>query len=117
ITSDLDEYAIAALAAAPADSYGVGTRIVTGSGAPTAGFVYKLVAVASEGGRFAPLHCVEKRSPAKHSLGGRTLAARWIDDEGVARVEFLQAVDDGTEAAGPVTTATVDELPAGWAAR
>jgi nicotinate phosphoribosyltransferase len=44
VTSDLDEYAIAALAAAPVDSYGVGTSLVTGSGAPTAGMVYKLVA-------------------------------------------------------------------------
>ena len=44
VTSDLDEYAIAALAAAPVDGYGVGTSLVTGSGAPTAGLVYKLVA-------------------------------------------------------------------------
>ena len=42
VTSDLDEYAIAALAAAPVDGYGVGTRLVTGSGHPTCGFVYKL---------------------------------------------------------------------------
>ena len=44
VTSDLDEHAIAALAAAPVDGYGVGTSLVTGSGAPTAGLVYKLVA-------------------------------------------------------------------------
>ena len=44
VSSDLDEYAIAALAAAPVDSYGVGTSVVTGSGAPTCGMVYKLVA-------------------------------------------------------------------------
>src|SRR3954464_4932590 len=44
VTSDLDEYAIAALAAAPVDGYGVGTSLVTGSGHPTCGFVYKLVA-------------------------------------------------------------------------
>ncbi len=117
ITSDLDEYAIAALAAAPADAYGVGTRIVTGSGAPTAGFVYKLVAVASEGGRLASLHPVEKRSPAKHSLGARKLASRWIDDEGVARVEFLQAVESGPTGADlPVPTLS-DELPERWQAR
>ena len=47
VTSDLDEHAIAALAAAPVDSYGVGTSLVTGSGAPTAGLVYKLVARAA----------------------------------------------------------------------
>ena len=44
MTSDLDEYAIAALASAPVDAYGVGTQLVTGSGHPTCGFVYKLVA-------------------------------------------------------------------------
>lgn len=32
VTSDLDEHAIAALAVAPVDSYGVGTSVVTGSG-------------------------------------------------------------------------------------
>ncbi|CAM5597412.1 Nicotinate phosphoribosyltransferase pncB1 [Streptomyces microflavus] len=31
VTSDLDEYAIASLAAAPVDAYGVGTQLVTGS--------------------------------------------------------------------------------------
>ena len=53
VTSDLDEYQIAALAAAPVDSYGVGTQLVTGSGAPTAGLVYKLVArgASAEAGR------------------------------------------------------------------
>src|SRR5690606_12370197 len=44
VTSDLDEHAIAALASAPVDVYGVGTSLVTGAGAPTAGLVYKLVA-------------------------------------------------------------------------
>ena len=43
VTSDLDEYAIAALGAAPVDSYGVGTKLVTGSGVPTAALVYKVV--------------------------------------------------------------------------
>ena len=46
LTGDLDEYSIAALAAAPVDGYGVGTSLVTGSGAPTAALVYKLVARA-----------------------------------------------------------------------
>jgi nicotinamidase-related amidase len=92
ITSDLDEYSIAALARGPVDGYGVGTRLVTGSGAPTAGFVYKLVAVAADNGRLAQLHPVEKRSPAKHNLGARKHASRWIDDEGRARVEFVRPV-------------------------
>ena len=46
VTSDLDEYQIAALRSAPVDGFGVGTQLVTGSGAPTCGFVYKLVARA-----------------------------------------------------------------------
>ena len=36
VSGDLDEFAIAALRAEPVDSYGVGTSVVTGSGAPTA---------------------------------------------------------------------------------
>jgi nicotinate phosphoribosyltransferase len=44
LTGDLDEYSIAGLAVAPVDGYGVGTSLVTGSGAPTAALVYKLVA-------------------------------------------------------------------------
>ena len=45
VSGDLDEFSIAALRAAPVDSYGVGTSLVTGSGAPTASMVYKLVEV------------------------------------------------------------------------
>ena len=45
VSGDLDEFAIAALAADPVDAYGAGTSVVTGSGAPTAGLVYKLVEV------------------------------------------------------------------------
>jgi len=132
ITSDLDEYSIAALARAPVDTYGVGTRIVTGSGAATAGFVYKLVAIASENGRLAELKPVEKRSPAKHTLGARKHASRWIDDEGRARVEFVRPIfDDAGSGPGEsarsgdrkdgtlsgVPGALPDELPEGWAAR
>ena len=51
VTSDLDEYQIAALAPAPVDGYGVGTSLVTGSGYPTCGFVYKLVAREDASGR------------------------------------------------------------------
>ncbi|MDQ4038423.1 MAG: nicotinate phosphoribosyltransferase [Actinomycetota bacterium] len=81
VTSDLDEYAIAALAAAPVDSYGVGTALVTGSGAPTAGLVYKLVEV--DGGPVA------KASTGKPSLGGRKFAVRRHDRQGVMTSEVI----------------------------
>ena len=76
VTSDLDEYQIAALAAAPVDAYGVGTNLVTGSGAPTAGLVYKLVSRATSEDAGAPMISVEKRSSAKASVGGRKWALR-----------------------------------------
>jgi nicotinate phosphoribosyltransferase len=80
VTSDLDEYAIAGLAAAPVDSYGVGTSVVTGSGAPTAGLVYKLVAVDGRP--------VAKRSIGKEGHGGRSWAVRALRD-GVAVAEVV----------------------------
>jgi nicotinate phosphoribosyltransferase len=86
VTSDLDEYAIAALAVAPVDSYGVGTSLVTGSGAPTCGMVYKLVAREGSDGVLAP---VAKASTAKTSVGGRKTAARRRDDTGRAVEEVV----------------------------
>jgi len=86
VTSDLDEYAIAALAAAPVDTYGVGTSLVTGSGAPTAGLVYKLVARADDEGTLVN---VAKASKDKATVGGRKFARRKLDDNGVARAELV----------------------------
>ena len=84
VTSDLDEDAIARLAAAPVNAYGVGTSVATGGGIPTAGFVYKLVArQTSEGWR-----PVEKRSAGKGSRGGRKGATRQIVD-GMAAAEHV----------------------------
>jgi putative nicotinate phosphoribosyltransferase len=77
VTSDLDEYVISALADAPIDGYGVGTRVATGSGHPTASMVYKLVAVADEPG--GPLRAVAKSSESKSSIGGRKTAFRYPD--------------------------------------
>ncbi len=86
VTSDLDEYAIAALQSAPVDGYGVGTRLVTGSGAPTAGMVYKLVARESSAGA---MEGVAKASKDKTSVGGRKYALRRRDSRGVAHEEVL----------------------------
>jgi len=86
VTSDLDEFAIAGLASAPVDGYGVGTSVVTGSGAPTAAFVYKLVARHDDAGRWQP---VAKRSVGKRSHGGRKHATRRLDADRVAIAELV----------------------------
>ncbi|WP_425246632.1 nicotinate phosphoribosyltransferase [Streptomyces sp. NEAU-NA10] len=101
VTSDLDEYAIASLAAAPVDAYGVGTQLVTGSGHPTCSMVYKLVARAESAAPKAPLVPVAKRSTGgKTSVGGRKWAARRLDEDGVAEAEVV-----GT---GPVPESLAD---------
>ncbi|MFJ9982001.1 nicotinate phosphoribosyltransferase [Streptomyces cyaneofuscatus] len=90
VTSDLDEYAIASLAAAPVDAYGVGTQLVTGSGHPTCSMVYKLVARAGSAEPDAPLVPVAKKSMgAKSSVGGRKWAVRRVDESGVAEAEVI----------------------------
>ena len=98
VTSDLDEYAIAALASAPVDAYGVGTQLVTGSGAPTASMVYKLVSRSDEDGVMRP---VEKRSESKTSVGGRKWALRRLSADGVAEAEVVgieeRPTDDGDD--------------------
>ncbi|GGX27944.1 nicotinate phosphoribosyltransferase [Streptomyces chryseus] len=101
VTSDLDEYAIASLAAAPVDAYGVGTQLVTGSGHPTCSMVYKLVARAGSADPAAPLLPVAKKSTGgKTSIGGRKWAARRPDAYGIAEAEVV-----GT---GPVPPELVD---------
>jgi len=90
VTSDLDEYAIASLAAAPVDAYGVGTQLVTGSGHPTCSMVYKLVARADSADPAEPVRPVAKKSlGAKSSTGGRKWAARRLDENGVAEAEVI----------------------------
>jgi nicotinate phosphoribosyltransferase len=91
VSGDLDEYAIAALAAAPVDSYGAGTAVVTGSGAPTAGLVYKLVEVAGRP--------VAKRSENKTSVGGAKLGYRRHRASGTATEELVVQQRDGFEPA------------------
>jgi nicotinate phosphoribosyltransferase len=90
VTSDLDEYAIAALAAAPVDAYGVGTSLVTGSGAPTAGLVYKLV--ERDG---VP---VEKTSVHKSSRGGHKHVSRRLEN-GTAVADIVRIASGSTDAA------------------
>jgi nicotinate phosphoribosyltransferase len=81
VSGDLDEFSIAALRAEPVDMYGVGTSVVTGSGAPTAAMVYKLVEVDG-----LP---VEKRSSHKESHGGRKQALRLAKHSGTIVEEVV----------------------------
>ena len=111
VTSDLDEYAIASLASAPVDAYGVGTQLVTGSGAPTASMVYKLVSRSDDGGVMRP---VEKRSASKTSVGGRKWALRRLSPDGVAEAEVVgieeRPTDDGDDRALMVDLVRAGEL-------
>ncbi|MFN0029076.1 MAG: nicotinate phosphoribosyltransferase [Acidimicrobiales bacterium] len=91
VSGDLDEWAIAELvrAQAPVDRMLIGTHLVTGSGAPAAGLVYKLVAMAEGPGADAPLRPVAKTSPGKASIGGAKLAARRLGPDGRALAELV----------------------------
>jgi nicotinate phosphoribosyltransferase len=81
VSGDLDEFSIAALAAEPVDAYGAGTAVVTGSGAPTAGLIYKLVEVDGRP--------VVKRSEHKSTTGGRKTAVRRHKPTGTATEEVV----------------------------
>jgi nicotinate phosphoribosyltransferase len=107
VTGDLDAHTIAALGGAPVDSYGVGANVVTGMGAPTAGFVYKLVAIGDPGdGPGVPQRPVAKRSAGKASFGGRKWAWRALLDEAPGRAE-----PGAPSAAGPVWADIVTTSP------
>jgi len=89
VTSDLDEFTLAALDAAPVDGYGVGTALVTGSGHPTSEFVYKLVARSESDELAAPMVAVAKKSANKISVGGRKYALRRLSEQGTAEAEMI----------------------------
>ena len=88
VSGDMDEYSISSLAAEPVDMYGAGTAVVTGSGAPTANLVYKLVEVDGRP--------VVKRSENKATVGGRKTAIRRHKPTGTAIEEIVvsQGVPD-----------------------
>ncbi|CDO06270.1 nicotinate phosphoribosyltransferase [Mycolicibacterium cosmeticum] len=107
VSSDLDEFAIAALRAEPVDSYGVGTSLVTGSGAPTAGMVYKLVEVDGL--------AVQKRSAHKESHGGRKAALRLAKPSGTVVEEVVHPAGRPPQTDSSLTARplTVDLVRAG----
>ncbi len=94
VTNDLDEFTIAALAASPVDSYGVGTAVVTGSGFPASGMVYKLVAHRSHDGD-GEWVAVAKKSDGKASIGGRKHPVRRLDESGKAIAEAIHIIGEG----------------------
>lgn len=85
VTNDLNENTIASLRSAPVDVFGVGTAVVTGSGAPAAGMVYKLVEHQDASGNWV---AVSKRSPEKQNPAGRKIAHRRLVD-GIATEEVV----------------------------
>ncbi|PLW00835.1 nicotinate phosphoribosyltransferase [Corynebacterium ulcerans] len=96
VSSDLDEYAIAGLRGNPVDAFGVGTSVVTGSGAPTAGMVYKLVEVDG--------HPVAKRSRGKAMVGGTKRAVRTHRATGTAVEEIVFPYDHETPQIGQLNS-------------
>lgn len=97
VSSDLDEFAIAGLRGDPVDAFGVGTSVVTGSGAPTASMVYKLVEVDG--------HPVAKRSSGKAMTGGAKKALRAYRATGVAVDEIVYPFDADTPDVGHLRSA------------
>lgn len=110
VSGDLDEYSIAALRGHPVDVYGVGTRLVTGSGHPAAGMVYKAVSVEDRNGT---MQAVAKSSKNKATRGGQVTPHRVFCDNG----DFLEDVliPDGTQPKNSVplfmTLTPSDEYP------
>ncbi len=100
VTNDLDEYTIAALRAAPVDSYGVGTSVVTGSGFPAAGLVYKLVAHQNDSHEWIN---VAKKSAAKATVGGRKFPVRSLNSSGSASAETIYVDEPSTASSGERT--------------
>lgn len=108
-TGDLDEMRIDELKSAPIDTFGVGTRLVTGSGYPTAGMVYKIVEKQEPHGAWTP---VAKASPEKETVGGRKWAARELTARGVADREIVASCDtepEWTETQRPLTIRYVQD--------
>jgi nicotinate phosphoribosyltransferase len=93
VTGDLDEFKVAELLAngAPVDTFGVGTKLVTGYLPP--GFVFKLVAI-EDGVTMRP---VAKRSIGKLSSGSAKDAYRLFENHD-ATTELVIARDAGVAA-------------------
>lgn len=110
VTNDLDEHAIAALRSAPVNSYGVGTSLVTGSGSPAAGMVYKLVAhLDGPDSTTAGWLPVGKTSEGKATVAGRKQPVRTLHD-GVAVAEDIYVEDPPVDASAASGRALLVDL-------
>ena len=117
VTSDLDEYTIAGLGSSPVDAFGVGTSVVTGSGHPAAGLVYKLVARRDRNDAWV---AVQKTSTGKSNAGGIKTATRLLTNgvavaeeitlgEGVASAPGRPLITDHIRAGEPVVDDSAQE--------
>lgn len=100
VSGDLDEFSIAELRDCPVDVFGVGTSVVTGSGHPTAGFVYKLVSVDGK--------AVAKTSAGKATVGGRKHACRVVDGAGFVVEERLSLSSAPAATGRPLQVRVID---------
>lgn len=100
LSSDIDEYTIAELMdrGIPVDGVGAGTRVVTGSGHPTASMVYKLVEKIDDDGNKIP---VAKKASGKSSIGGAKHPYRiYTDDHRIIAEHFSIGDKDDVPASG-----------------
>lgn len=105
LTGDLDEFAIEDLLRrdTPVDTFGVGTKLVSGYSPP--GFVFKLVAI--EDG--TTMRSVAKRSIGKLSTGGAKCAFR-LYEKGVAVTELIVPRDTASTSVPPDCRALTQRL-------
>ena len=107
MTNELDEFTISALHSTPVDAYGVGTAVVSGSGQPSAGLVYKLVSREDADGQMVSVH---KTSTGKQNAGGKKNAWRELhNDQAVA--EHIEV--DGSAPSGNGRSLLVDIITNG----
>ena len=92
LSSDIDEFTIAELLdnGTPVDVIGAGTRVVTGSGHPTAKMVFKLVEREDENGQMVP---VSKKASGKKSIGGFKKAYRTFTEGKISGEYFVNRND------------------------
>ena len=101
LSSDIDEYTISEMKdrGTPVDGVGAGTRVVTGSGAPTAEMVFKLVERTNANGDKVS---VAKKAEGKQSNGGLKTSFRTFNNEGIITGEFFKTGHNVTLEEGEV---------------